>query len=181
MSIEELYIKTERGAARHIPKCPTLVVRLEGTEEFPCVPLHPSPLYTVLDYGSVPELHLDEFLSPSIVRSDIFGKYYSEERARKNKEDVLERLEQHARGGNLFDVETARRMILDFERHYRSVDALLVHCAFGACRSPTYALAMNDLFDLGFDSIEIRQEYTLISWQMYRTIMDVGSTLVKRE
>jgi len=175
-----MYIKSEWDAAKHIPKCPTLVVRLEGSEELPCRPLQDSSLYTVLDYGPVPEYHLDAFLSPQVLYPTIHDCGNDQSRI-EARQDVLDNLEECVRRGNLFDVGLARRMIIDFEKQYRSVDALLVHCAFGACRAPTYALAMNDLFDLGFDSVWLRQRYKLISWHMYRTIMDVGSTIVNRE
>ncbi len=180
--IEKLYIFNEHKAATHIPDRPTLVVRLEGTPEHPCPPLQQSPFYTVvLDYGSVADGDIDESLSPNVCSINQFcvaslGDYQGEERASR----LFRSLDWIADTKELFDVGTARRMIYDFEKYYRSVDALVVHCAVGATRSPTYALAMNDLFDLGFDSLRLRTKYRLLSQHMYRTLMDVGSTMMSR-
>ncbi len=180
--IEKLYIFNEDKAAKHIPACPTLVVRLEGTKDYPCPPLQPSPLYTaILDYGSVADGDIDRSLSPNVCSISQFcvaslGDYQGERPASM----LFESLDWIMDTQELFDVGTARRMIYDFEMHYRSVDALVVHCAAGVTRSPTYALAMNDLFDLGFNSLKLRRKYGLLSQHMYRTLMDVGSVMVDR-
>ena len=180
--IEKLYIFNEYKAAEHIPACPTLMVRLEGTKEHPCPPLHPSPSYTaVLDYGSVADGDIDESLSPNVCSiSQFCVSSLGRDQVERRASSLFESLDWIVDTKELFDVGTARRMIYDFEMHYRSVDALVVHCAAGATRSPTYALAMNDLFDLGFDSLRLRRKYRLLSHHMYRTLMDVGSTMVSR-
>lgn len=61
-------------------------------------------------------------------------------------------LTSYTPGQRLFGRAIATRIITDFEPYREVCEQLLVHCFAGRSRSPAVAIALNDIFDLGYDS-----------------------------
>ena len=76
--------------------------------------------------------------------------------------------------GKLFDEEIARRLLTDFKERGVSKETLLVHCARGKNRSPAVGIALNEIFNLGYDTKELKQKYPEATWYVYRTLLDVA-------
>lgn len=59
----------------------------------------------------------------------------------------------------LFNDNLAQRILSDFDKHRHQVEHLLVHCYAGASRSPAVGIALNEIFDLGHNSEEMKENY----------------------
>jgi len=77
----------------------------------------------------------------------------------------------------MFTEEMADSIIRDFSAHKDSIDALLVHCSRGKNRSPAVALALNEVFNLGYNSQELKKQYPDATWFVYRTLKEVAGKL----
>lgn len=82
------------------------------------------------------------------------------------------------RNPTMFTEEMADSIIRDFSAHKDSIDALLVHCSRGMNRSPAVALALNEIFSLGYDSQELKMKYPDATWFVYDTLKAVALTIV---
>jgi predicted protein tyrosine phosphatase len=60
----------------------------------------------------------------------------------------------------LFDERLAERVLREFDQDRRRCEALMVHCVMGQNRSPAVAIALNDIFNLGNDSEELKRKYS---------------------
>lgn len=78
----------------------------------------------------------------------------------------------------MFTEEMAASIIRDFSAHKDSIEALLVHCSRGINRSPAVALALNDIFGLGHDSVRLKAKYKEANWFVYDTLKAVARTIV---
>ena len=58
-----------------------------------------------------------------------------------------------------FDKGLAKKIMEDFKENKSSAEALLVHCSIGKNRSPAIAIALNEIFNLGHNSEELKQKY----------------------
>ena len=76
--------------------------------------------------------------------------------------------------GKLFDQEIAQRILTDFKDRGLDKETLLVHCARGRNRSPAVGIALNEIFNLGYVTKELKQKYPEATWYVYRTLLDVA-------
>ena len=78
------------------------------------------------------------------------------------------------RAGVLFTEGMAREIIEDFSQgRVGSID-LLVHCKNGKNRSPSVAMVLNELFELGADTGALKQKYPYYNKWVYEVMMKVG-------
>ncbi len=77
----------------------------------------------------------------------------------------------------MFTEEMADSIIRDFSAHKDSIDALLVHCSRGMNRSPAVGLALNEIFNLGYNPDELKTKYPDATWFVYRTLKEVAGKL----
>ncbi len=81
------------------------------------------------------------------------------------------------RNPTMFTEEMAESIIRDFSAHKDSIDALLVHCSRGINRSPAVALALNEIFNLGYDVGTLKKQYPHATWFVYETLKEVAGKL----
>lgn len=80
-------------------------------------------------------------------------------------------------GPKWLDDFTAERMLLDFEKHRRETEHLLVHCNVGRNRSPGTAIAFNEIFQLGRNSQELREKYPEANNYVYNKLKEAALKL----
>jgi hypothetical protein len=71
----------------------------------------------------------------------------------------------------------AKKIIKDFERYVPETKVLLVNCLQGRNRSPSIALALNDIFGLGHDIEEMKKMYSGFRGFIYDTMIDAAKEL----
>jgi len=144
-----------RRAMQHEPAVPTLAIRIfdspPDAENSPKNALRSSGLYSVLPY-TFDDLDITEML--------------------KNDPDTdLIRLRQKY---TVFDRQLARRVIKEFRMEMQGKLELLVHCTMGASRSPAVAIALNEIFQLGNNTEEMKAKYTCINAYVYNVMMEAA-------
>lgn len=85
------------------------------------------------------------------------------------------------RGQILFDEGIASRMIKGFREYQEKCQSLIVHCSAGRNRSPAVAMALNDLFNLGYDTEELMDEYPEYNSYIYALLKQVGKRELVKE
>jgi len=137
-------------AIRYKPKVITLAMRIfdpDGCLNSPTVRLNDSVMYRICGY-TFSDIDPDEFL-------------------RNYPDRVLP--------NNLFNEGIALQILDDFRRLRDGCSELLVHCTLGAVRSPAVAIALNDIFELGNDSEEMRNKHKKYNRYIYSVLMNVAS------
>lgn len=148
-----LLIMSQRQAVYHLPAVPTTALRI--FDSYPGslkLPLVDSPFYSVQEY-----VFDDQDL-------DSLQTYYPHL-------DFAFLARQHV----FFDDELAQKILVDFDKLRGSCIDLLVHCTLGGGRSPAVALALNDIFNLGYNSEEIKKKYQAYNPFVYRLLMENSS------
>ena len=102
---------------------------------------------------------------------DTIKKYYFDD-IKPTKEELEERFAEEP-GEDLCPItsEIAEEILSDFRTHKDSIEELLVHCREGKSRSPAVAIALNDIFNLGENSEELRKKFPDMNSFVYETIM----------
>ncbi len=77
----------------------------------------------------------------------------------------------------LFDEPTARQIITDFREGGLDKDTLMVHCSRGVNRSPAVGLALNRIFNLGYDAAELNKRFPEFNWHVHDTLIRVAQRL----
>lgn len=77
-------------------------------------------------------------------------------------------------GPKWFNEKIAKNIILGFANYKAEVKALLVHCDRGKNRSPSVALALNEIFDLSHDPDVLMQRHDKYNHLVYETMMEVA-------
>jgi len=77
----------------------------------------------------------------------------------------------------VFNEEKAKKIITDFRENYSNIETLLVHCHFGMNRSPAVGIALNDIFDLGYSSNQLKKEYPAFREFVYDTMINTAKNL----
>ena len=75
------------------------------------------------------------------------------------------------------DDKIAISIITDFARHRETTETLLVHCTLGRNRSPAVAMALNDIFKLGYIPKELREEYVVANLYVYPKLLEIAPVL----
>jgi predicted protein tyrosine phosphatase len=70
--------------------------------------------------------------------------------------------------------EIADALLMDFAEHKKGVEALLVHCSRGKNRAPAVAIALNEIFGLGYDQKELKNRFRALNTEVYSTISEAG-------
>jgi len=128
-------------AVKHIPKPKTYGLRISSEFDF----LDIMPLEKSENWVGIFEYHFD----------DIWPKCPG----RVSPKEVM------------FNDELAQKVLSDFREHKDQVDRLLVHCYAGQSRSPAVAIALNEIFNLGYDSEEMKEEYPGYNQFVYEMLL----------
>jgi len=78
----------------------------------------------------------------------------------------------------LFDVDKGILVIRNFIAHRGDCLDLLVHCEEGKSRSPAIGLALNDIFDLGQDSLALTKKYVTLNDYIYGVMICAAQGLL---
>ena len=145
-------------ALRHIPTVPTLAIRIfdsfPGSSNTSARRLPESSLYTIREY--------------------VFDDLDVDRVAPRYGQEVIE---QWRKKYAVFDEEMAQRIVDDFARLRSGNLELLVHCTLGVSRSPAVAVALNEIFDIGYDIKKMKREYNGYNRYVYRLLKEVSSAL----
>ncbi len=79
--------------------------------------------------------------------------------------------------GKLFDKKIAQRLLADFKELGLSKETLLVHCSRGKNRSPAVGIALNEIFNLGHDTKDLKQRYREANRHVYDVLLEVAKKL----
>ncbi|HIG92779.1 TPA: hypothetical protein HA234_01115 [Candidatus Woesearchaeota archaeon] len=144
-------------ASQYQPQVSTLAIRIydsySGSSNTSDIPLQPSPHYQILEY----------------LIDDQDPDYYLE----NDPTYDIRRLQQ---GHALFTPELATQLLHDFEKSQRGCLELLVHCTLGGSRSPAIAIALNEIFQLGNDSEEMKERYKPYNQFVYRLLKEAANS-----
>lgn len=77
-------------------------------------------------------------------------------------------------GYMLIDDAIADLIVKDFAEYREKVEALLVHCSRGKNRSPAVAIALNELFGLGYDTEKLKIKFPESNWYFYGKLIEAG-------
>ncbi len=84
----------------------------------------------------------------------------------------------HKNDPGLITAEIACNIISDFvEARNAGCEGLVVHCTRGKNRSPAVGIALNRMFELGYDHGEMRQKFPEFTHYVYRTILEEGARM----
>jgi len=73
--------------------------------------------------------------------------------------------------------EKAKRIISDFKVYIPQTETLLVQCQRGRNRSPAVGIALNDIFELGYDTDSLKEEFPEFRPFVYDTFLQVGKDI----
>ncbi len=76
----------------------------------------------------------------------------------------------------LFNEEKANKIITDFNNK-DNIETLLVHCHFGQNRSPAVGIALNEIFDLGYNTNQLKVQYPDFREFVYETMIDTAKNM----
>lgn len=127
-----------------------------------------APTYAIRIFGTKPE---------SKIRSEtplpVQGNWV---RIRKYEFDDLTSYES---GQTLFGQAIAREIISDFRRYQKECEELVVHCFAGRSRSPAVAIALNEIFDLGYDPRRMKSNFPKYNRFVYLKMMAASKSLAQ--
>jgi len=72
------------------------------------------------------------------------------------------------------DEHIASRILDDFKEEGLDKDTLLVHCHRGKNRSPAVGMALNEIYDLGHDTEELKRKFPEANWYVYEMLLKVA-------
>jgi hypothetical protein len=78
----------------------------------------------------------------------------------------------------VFNEKKAEKIITDFREKKENIETLLVHCHFGQNRSPAVGIALNDLFDLGYNSNQLKREFPDYREFVYDAMIETGKKMM---
>ena len=70
--------------------------------------------------------------------------------------------------------EIADLLIRDFATQKDRTEALMVHCSRGKNRAPAVAIALNEVFDLGHDTLKLKAKHNGYNKLVYKFILRAG-------
>ncbi len=73
-----------------------------------------------------------------------------------------------------FDETIAGSILSDFEEKGLDKETLLVHCLGGKNRSPAVGIALNEIYDLGHDTEELKKQFPETNWYVYEMLLKVA-------
>ncbi len=92
---------------------------------------------------------------------------------KKVAEYVFDDNDEHYKAGSVtITPEIADIIVQDFARHKDSVDILMVHCTQGRNRSPAVAIALNEAFNLGFNTSELKCIFKEYNQYVYKIVSE---------
>lgn len=155
----ELVVSDHRWAEQFVPNNPTAAIRIGASGlsiEQQYEPLVPSSQYIAQFVHIFDDI---DWLTP-------------------------DQLDEHARQGPdqsedyvFFSLDRSCAVVQDVAEIIKSIDTLLVHCKYGLSRSPAVAMALNDIFDLGYDKEWMTYEFNRYNEPVYKQMLRAGSYL----
>ena len=80
----------------------------------------------------------------------------------------------------LFNSELAEKIIREFDQHQKGCEALVVHCSRGINRSPAVGIALNELFEFGHPTQNLKERYYESNWHVYDTLIEAGARITPK-
>ena len=77
----------------------------------------------------------------------------------------------------VFSGKKANKIITDFRENFSNIETLLVHCHFGRNRSPAVGIALNDIFDLGYNTNQLKKEFPEYREFVYNTMIETSKNM----
>ena len=77
----------------------------------------------------------------------------------------------------LYDRGLAERLITDFIKNKDGCESLLVSCLYGRNRSPAIAAALNEIFNLGYDTNSLKEKHPRLNTHVYNTTIETARAL----
>jgi predicted protein tyrosine phosphatase len=77
----------------------------------------------------------------------------------------------------MINEDIATKILTDFNNNYKNCESVLVHCSRGKNRSPAVAIALNQIFKLGYNMDELRKKYSESNWYVADMIIDTARKL----
>ena len=74
--------------------------------------------------------------------------------------------------------DLAGEIVYSFNSIRLEIECLMVHCKAGISRSPAVAIALNEVFKLGYDSNQLMMEYPNFNAAVYQMVRDAGLELI---
>lgn len=68
----------------------------------------------------------------------------------------------------------AGNILSDFEEKGLDKDTLLVHCLGGKNRSPAVGIALNEIYNLGHNTEELKKQFPEANWYVYEMLLKVA-------
>ncbi|MBW2994805.1 hypothetical protein KY312_00485 [Candidatus Woesearchaeota archaeon] len=88
-------------------------------------------------------------------------------------EYVFDDCDEYYEAGPVYiDEKIAKQIIDDFANNRYGIECLLVHCSLGRNRSPAVAVALNEIFELGNNTEELKQKYNRFNKYVYKIIKE---------
>jgi len=72
------------------------------------------------------------------------------------------------------DEVIARSILSDFKEKGLDKETLLVHCSMGKNRSPAVGIALNEIYNLGHNTEELKKRFPEANWYVYETLLKVA-------
>lgn len=72
------------------------------------------------------------------------------------------------------DETIAESILSDFKEKGLDKETLLVHCLRGENRSPAVGIALNEIYDLGHDTEELKKQFPETNWYVYEMLLKVA-------
>ncbi len=142
-----------RRAIQYTPKVQTLAIRIfdsyPGSDNSSSLKLQDSSFFRILGYV-FDDQDVDRLL-------EHYPDYDLEGLTKRNL---------------LFNDELAKKILSDFQRLRDGCLDLLVHCTLGGSRSPAVGIALNEIFDLGYDSGELKERFSVYNRFVYRLLKE---------
>ena len=132
-------------------------------------------LSDALDYKPEQKTHLIKILR-GIPDYDSFFKELNDP-LYLSHEYVFADIESEKPGAILFNNTIAEKIIQDFQNNKDSCLELLVVCVLGRNRSPAIAIALNEIFNLGENTEELKKKYSELNKHVYRVMMQTAEQI----
>lgn len=149
-------------ALEYTPTDPTYAIRIKNsktmTGDFEDRPLKESPFFE----------HVHTYIFDDVYPEFGWEKQFTTQQFSRERD-------------TLFDDNLAKEIINDFIRGRGNCKTLLIHCSRGLNRSPSIAMALNDIFNLGENTEKLKLKYPNYRKWMYDLMIKASGVGIQTE
>jgi len=77
----------------------------------------------------------------------------------------------------MFNETLAEKILKDFYQNKEQCEALFVHCSKGKNRSPAVGIALNEIFEFGYNTKKLIKQYPESTWYVYDLLIKMAKKL----